>query len=355
MGFKALPASGLPKRKETRMKALVVEKPLELSIQERDIPKPGAGEVLVRIRAAGICGSDFHAYQGHHPVVTFPRVLGHEMAGEVVETGAGVAERKSGDRVVVEPVINCGTCYSCRTDFPHNCFNLQFRGIHIDGGFQEYLVVPADKVYPVPQEMPFSAAALAEPLGIGLESAKIARLIPGDTVAILGSGPIGLASLLAVKENGHPAVVTDISDTCLKRAQALGADRVVNVRNEDMVEAVMEFTNGEGANVVMECAAATANFNPMMEAASICGRIVIVGLMFEEVTYSPYIQVRKHLHLLGTRNSNMIPRAIELLKKKGDAIEQTMVTHRVPFEEAAHGFRMMGDPEVENCKIILSY
>jgi len=337
------------------MKALVVEKPLAITMQDRDIPTPGPGQVLVRIRAAGICGSDLHAFEGHIPVVTFPRVLGHEMVGEIVEAGTGVNDRKPGDRVVIEPVVECGTCYSCRIDYPHNCFSLQFRGIHIDGGFQEYLVLPAHKVYPVPQDMPFSMAVLAEPIGIGLESAKIAQLIPGDTVAILGSGPIGLSCLMAVKAGGHRALVTDISDTCLKRAEALGADRVVNVKKEDMVEAVMDFTDNEGANVIMECSAAAANFHPMLSAASICGRIVLVGLMFGEVTYAPIIQVRKHLHLLGTRNSNMIPKAIALLLEDGSAIEKTLVSHRIPFQDAIQGFRLMERHEESTCKILLTH
>jgi len=337
------------------MKALVVERPSEFRIQDRDIPKPNADQVLVRICSAGICGSDVHAYQGHLPVVTFPRVLGHEMAGEIVEIGTDVKERRPGDRVVVEPVVNCGTCYSCRIDSPHNCSSIQFRGIHIDGGFQEYVAVPENKVYPVPQNMPFSTAVLAEPLGIGLEATKTAQLLPGDTVAVLGAGPIGLACLLAVKANGHPTLVTDISGSCLERAKALGADRVVNITKEDMVDAVMDFTNKEGANVVMECAAAAANFHPMLAATSVCGRIVLVGLIFDEVTYAPYIQVRKHLHLLGTRNSNMIPRAIELLKEKGGTIEKVLVTHRLPFSEAIQGFQLANNPDDEKCKIILTY
>ena len=337
------------------MKSLVVEKPSEFIMMEREIPKPGPGQVLVRIRAAGICGSDIHASQGHLPVVTFPRVMGHEMAGEIVETGIDVRDRKTGDRVVVEPVVNCGTCYSCRIGSPHNCFTIQFRGIHIDGGFQEYVVVPEDKVYPVPADMPFSTAVLAEPIGIGLEAAKTARLFAGDTVAVLGAGPIGLACLMAVKANGHQTLVTDISDSCIRRAETLGADRVVNIKNEDMVEAIMDFTKGEGANVIMECAAAAANFHPMIDAASVCGRMVLVGLIFDEVTYAPYIQVRKHLHLLGTRNSNLIAQAISLLEEKGEAIEQVMVTHRLPFSEAIQGFELAQSKTDETCKIILTF
>ena len=217
------------------------------------------------------------------------------------------------------------------------------------------MAVPEYKVYPVPSDMPFTRAVLAEPIGIGLESAKTAQLFEGDTVAVLGAGPIGLACLMAAKAGGHKTLVTDISDACIERARVLGADRVVNIKNEDMVEAIMDFTNGEGANVIMECAAAAGNFHPMIEAASTCGRMVLVGLIFDEVTYAPYIQVRKHLHLLGTRNSNLIPQAIELLKENGEAIEQVTVTHQLPFEEAVEGFELAQSKTDETCKIVLTF
>ena len=336
------------------MKAMVVPKPMEIEMEDRNIPEPKTGEVLVRIRAVGICGSDVHAFEGHHPVVTFPRILGHEMAGEIVEIGPQVEDRRVGERVVVEPAKACDQCYSCRIDFFHNCCNLQFKGVHVDGGYQEYLSVPETGVYPVPSDMPYSMAALAEPLGIGLESAKIAQMIPGDGVAILGAGPIGLACLLAVKRNRHPVIITDIQDVCLERAEALGADRAVNVKQSDMVGAVMDFTDQAGANVVMECAGAASNFNPAMELASVCGRIVVVGLIFEEVRYIPYIHIRKHLHLLGTRNSNMIPEAIELLRERGEEIEKVFVTHRLGLEEAEKGLHMVIDPAVDTCKVMLN-
>ena len=337
------------------MKSFVVKKPLEAEVEERETPTPDKGEVLVKVRAAGICGSDLHAFEGLLPVVTFPRVLGHEMAGEIAAVGENVSRLNPGDRVVIEPVMACGKCYSCRIVAPHNCVDLQFRGIHIDGGQQEYMVLPEEKVYPLPNNMPFSRAALAEPLSIGLESAKTAQMIPGDTVAILGAGPIGLSCLVAVKANGHRAIVTDVQDACLERARALGADRVVNIKKEDMVSSILDFTDQQGANVIMECAAAAANFHPMIEAVSICGRIVLVGLIFDEVTYAPYIQVRKHFHLMGTRNSNMIPQAIEILKADGEKIEDVFITHRIPYPSVDEGYKIMTDMNEDSCKVMLTY
>jgi threonine dehydrogenase-like Zn-dependent dehydrogenase len=337
------------------MKALVMTKPFAFVLEERETPKPDKGEVLVRIKAVGICGTDHHAYMGKHPVVQFPHVAGHEMAGEIVAVGAGVKTRRAGERVVIEPVRECGTCYSCRIGFPHNCTQLAFKGIHTDGGFLEFMAVPGQKVYPIPADMPFSMAALAEPLGIGLEAAEIAQLIDGDTVAVLGAGPIGLACLIAAKRRGHRTLITDVLDACLERANRLGADRCVNVKSTEMTGAVMDFTQNQGANVVMECAGQAANFHPMLEAASICGRVVLVGLILEEVSYAPFIQIRKHLQLLATRNSNKLPDAIALLKERGEEIETLLVTHRFPFMEVQKAFEAMSDPKQDVCKVILEF
>jgi L-gulonate 5-dehydrogenase len=285
----------------------------------------------------------------------FPRVLGHEIVGEIVAIGAGVDRHRPGDHIAVEPVINCGTCYSCKIGYPHSCCDLKFRGIHCDGGMQEYLSVPERKVYSIPQQVPFTQAVLAEPLGIGFEAVRLAKLLPGDTVAIPGAGAIGLACLVAVKENGYVALVSDRLDDCLERAQRLGADRPVNITKEELGQAVMKFTDGVGANVIFECAGVAGNFSTMIESASTCGRIVLVGLIFDEVKYIPRNQVAKSLHIIGTRNSSLIPQAIAFLESRGAAIERVLVTHTVPFQKAVEGFQLAGDPDTDSCKVIITF
>jgi len=334
------------------MKAAVITKAHEVAIQERETPSPGPGEALVRIRAVGICGSDLHVYEGSHPAVKFPHIPFHEMSGEVAVAGAGVDDLQKGRHVVVEPVIECGKCYSCRIGIPHNCFHLQFRGIHVDGGGQEFMVVPRRKLYPVPNDWPHDKAALAEPLGIGLESAKIAGLIPGDTVAILGAGPIGLAILLAVKKGNHRTLIFDVLEPCLERARALGADEAVNLLETDPLEAVRDFTGAEGANVVFEASGQKSNFPLALEAVSICGRVVVVGLIMQEVPLVPFTLIRKHVSLLGTRNSNMIPNAIELLKDRPE-IPSYFIFHRLPINDVKKGFEMLEKRTEDICKIML--
>ncbi len=334
------------------MKVLVIKKAHEAALEERETPSPGPQEVLVRMRAMGICGSDLHVYEGTHPIVKFPHIPFHEMSGEVASVGVGVEDLKPGQHVVIEPVIECCRCYSCRIGIPHNCFHLQFRGIHVDGGGQEYLVVPRHKLYPVPDDWPHEKAALAEPLGIGLESAKTAGLIPGDTVAIFGAGPIGLAILLVVKKGGHRTLVFDIAETCLERARALGADEAVNLLKTDPLEAIRDFTKGEGANVVFEASGKASNFPLVLEGVSICGRVVVVGLIMEEVSLVPFTLIRKHIGLLGTRNSNMIPQAIELLKDRPE-ISKQLITHRLPVQKAKEGFDLLLQRKEDICKIMI--
>jgi threonine dehydrogenase-like Zn-dependent dehydrogenase len=222
----------------------------------------------------------------------------------------------------------------------------------VDGGGQEYLVVPRHKLYPVPDDWPHEKAALAEPLGIGLESAKTAGLIPGDTVAIFGAGPIGLAILLAVKKGNHRTLVFDIAEPCLERARALGADETVNLLKTDPLEAIRDFTKGEGANVVFEASGKASNFPLVLEGVSICGRVVVVGLIMEEVSLVPFTLIRKHIGLLGTRNSNMIPQAIELLKDRPD-IPKQFITHRLPVQKAREGFDLLLQRKEDICKIMI--
>ncbi|MBW2148472.1 MAG: alcohol dehydrogenase catalytic domain-containing protein [Deltaproteobacteria bacterium] len=334
------------------MKVSVINKAHEVALEERETPSPGPQEVLVRMRAMGICGTDLHVYEGGHPVVTFPHIPFHEMSGEVASTGAGAEDLRPGQHVVVEPVIECGRCYSCRIGIPHNCFQLQFRGIHVDGGGREYMVVPRHKLYPVPDDWPHEKAALAEPLGIGLESAHTADLILGDTVAVFGAGPIGLAVLLAAKQGGHRTLIFDIEKPCLNRARALGADEAVNLRQTDPLEAIRDFTKGEGANVVVEASGKASNFPLSVEGVSICGRVVIAGLILEEVSLVPFTLIRKRISLRGTRNSNKIPQAIELLKERPE-IAETFITHRLPISRVKEGFELLLKRPEDICKIML--
>ena len=230
----------------------VLEKPFKLKLLELDVPVAKKKEVLIKVLVAGICGSDLHAYRGTQPFLSYPRVLGHEIAGEIAEVGEGIKELRRGDLVTVDPVFSCGKCYACRVGRGNCCRDVKVMGVHIDGGFSQYITVPADIVYKAPEDISPEILVLTEPLSIGTQANNRADVSGEDTVAILGAGTIGLASLLIAKSKDCKVIIADLISNRLKLARELGADRVVNVREEDLMKVITDFTNGDGASVVIE-------------------------------------------------------------------------------------------------------
>ena len=192
------------------MKAIVLVEPGKFVIEERPVPEPGPGEALIRVKVAGLCGSDLHGFRGTQPFITYPRVMGHEFSGEIAALGPGYkGPFQEGDRVVVDPVVNCGRCYACRTGNHNVCREVQVLGVHRDGAFAEYLTVRTDRIHKIPAGLDFSTAALIEPLSIGAEANRRASVRDGDQVVIIGAGPIGLVSLLIAKTKDTQVMITD--------------------------------------------------------------------------------------------------------------------------------------------------
>lgn len=341
------------------MKAVVIPKPYEVIYENKEIPKPEHENVLVKILYGGICGSDLYSYEGKNPNIKYPQTPGHEAVGEIVGLGDGVKRRNIGEKVVIEPVWNeCGKCYCCKSGFPHCCSKQRFLGANIEGCFQEYRVIPENKLYPINNDMPLVRAILAEPFGVGLEAVKIAnkiRDIKGEKIGIIGAGPIGLATLIATKVRGGKVIIFDIRDSALKRAKKLAADKIVNIKREGFLKSINLFTNNKGINAFFECSGDMQNFYLMLESISDCGRIIIVGMSTQEVTYRPYIHIRKHIHILGTRKSNMIPDAIKLLNNVGDIIEKQFITNIFSFKEAKKAYETLRNNKIETCKVLLRF
>lgn len=216
------------------MKSIVIPKPGEISVLERPMPaEPDKDEVIVRVKAAGICGSDLHIYHGRSAFATYPRVIGHEIAGEIYKAGSMVKDFKPGDKVAVDPVISCGECYACRIGRHNVCSSVKVLGVHVDGGYSKYIKVNAGNVHRIPDYLSWEEAAVIEPFSIAAEAVDRGRLCAGDSVLICGAGPIGLVILQAVKRVGAKAMIIDIIDSRLERAKEMGADQVVNTGKTD--------------------------------------------------------------------------------------------------------------------------
>ena len=339
------------------MKVIEVIQPGDLRISDRPIPDdPAVEEVVIRIKAAGICGSDVHIAHGKNPFAVYPRIIGHEVVGEVEAVGSGVKLLKPGDRVAVDNVFSCGSCYACRVGRGNVCRQLKVLGVHVDGGFQEILKVPAANVHKFPDFIDWHHAATIEPYSIAAETLDRGRVKATDTVLICGAGPVGLILLQAVKRVGARVAIFDILESRLKRAKAMQADLTINSATTDVTAAVMDFTNGEGAGVVLEA----TGVNSVLELAvaklvSQAGRVVVLGFSVEPVKLAPADIMRRELDIYGTRlNNKKFPEVISWLSNK-EVDPDSIISHVLPFTEAAKGIELFDKHPEEVCKIILTF
>jgi 2-desacetyl-2-hydroxyethyl bacteriochlorophyllide A dehydrogenase len=281
------------------MKAAIFDKGC-IEVKEVEVPNRNSSDVLIKVKYAGICGSDLYHSSGKNPRVKPPIILGHEYVGEILETAAG-AMCKTGDRVVVFPLLSCGNCDSCQQGYYHICSNLRLLGVHKNGGFAEFSVVPIQNVFVLPANIELQHAALIEPIAVAIHAVRLSGLKPGETVVICGSGPIGLLiGLVARNAGARQVIVTELNECRLKIAQDLGF-KIVDVNIEDPVLKVRNITNGRGADVVFECVGSSSISKVIASLARSRGRIVIVGL-YKGLTEIDLLQVSfKELKIIGSK------------------------------------------------------
>ena len=322
-----------------KMKAGLVEQPGTLVIAERDAPVIARDdEVLIKVTRAGICGSDVHILHGKNPFAVYPRVWGHEFAGVVAGTGRAVQAVKAGDHVCVEPILYCGECYACRQGRGNICENLRVMGVHIDGGCQEYVVVPEKNAHVLPASVPWDEAVLVEPFTIGAQACYRGNVLPGDFVFVMGAGTIGLTAALMAKLAGATVLVSDIVDEKLDYAKSLGADFVINARRTDALARVREITGGMGANVTIDAVCTKQSFEDTIAITSAAGRIVELSFNAAASEIAPVNIIKKELTICGSRlQTNRFPVVIDYLKK-GALPLAGFVTAVYEFERMAEAF-----------------
>jgi threonine dehydrogenase-like Zn-dependent dehydrogenase len=288
--------------------------PFDMEVGAWSTPKPGPGEVLVSVGAAGICAGDMYFFLGKNPYATYPQICGHEIAGVVAEVGEGVTDLESGTAVVVEPFIGCGSCYPCRIGKSNCCTNLSIIGVHQPGGYAEFLTAPADRIHLIPPGLSLSFASFAEPVAIGVQGCRRGEVSAGEDVLVLGCGPIGLALIEVARARGAAVVAADIAEDRLETAAQFGAE--THLVDGNFVETVLDRTRGEGMPVVMEATGSTKAMEQTVELVAAGGRIVILGLVKQGVTVAlPGLDfTRKEITIVGSRASvNCFPEALQLL------------------------------------------
>ena len=268
------------------MKAAVLYGIRDLRLE--DVPKPeiSDNEVLIRVNASGICGTDIHIYRGEWKT-NMPIILGHEFSGVIADVGREVKGLNIGDPVVAEPNIPCGSCYFCRmSERNYFCENLEATGVTVNGAFAEYVKVVASNVYRLPEGYNLDEAALIEPLACCVRGIDQAEIKVGDTVAIVGAGPVGLILLqLALQSGASMVIQTDMEDSRLSLAKDLGADHTINVTKEDPVESIKELTGGYGVDVAIEAVGKPEAITQAMRATRRGGRLVIFGVSPEDAVW----------------------------------------------------------------------
>ena len=301
------------------MKAAICEKPFEITVREVPTPAPGPDELLIQVKASAICGSDMKAYEGKHPLIRLPIILGHEFAGVIVENGSRVDGFKVGDRVVVEPSSVCGQCFFCQRMQFSLCDNLKQLGHQLPGSFAEYTVAKARFTYLLPHGTPFEMGALAQPLAISIHALHRAGIGKGQTVLILGTGTIGLIILQLALQKGARVFVSDLVDFKLEKAKALGAHHAWKGSSPEMIEEIKSHTNGLGADVVIEAAGSSATIQQAFSAVRKSGTILLLGLTGHPKEEIPLERVTlNELNLHGTMRYAMgdFPEAIEMIHQK---------------------------------------
>jgi L-iditol 2-dehydrogenase len=315
----------------------------EVTVVDSPIPVPRAGEVRVAITLAGICGSDTHAIAGHHPMLSPPYYPGHELVGIVDECGAGVDRFSPGQRVMVKPNVECGTCVNCRDGRTNGCQTLQWIGCDPfgvqPGGMAEFMVAPVANIFAIPEEMSDNDSALLEPLATPVHAVRLAGPIGGSNVVILGAGTIGLLSLVAARAAGAgKVVVTDMEPSKLDRALEHGADAVVAATADDFASAVKSSLGGF-ADVVLDCVGIEASIRQAISVLRRTGTVMIVGVPPRDgVVQLPLVQDWE-LRIQGSANytAEDIETAIDIASQ-GAVLGDTIVSHRFGIEDAVEAF-----------------
>lgn len=342
------------------MKAAVMQKTLDITIEELPVPRVSGEEVLVKVMAVGICGSDIHYYEhgriGPY-VVEKPLILGHECAGIVAAVGEKVTQFKPGDRVAIEPGITCGRCEHCKAGRYNLCPKVQFLATPpVDGAFVQYIKHRADFLYPIPDHLSFEAAALNEPFSVGIHAAHRARLKAGESIAIIGMGPVGLMAVVAAKAFGAGnIIVSDFEPNRLQAALELGAHHAIHAGEvSDVAAEIRKRTDDKGVDVAFETAGHPIALQTALASLHRGGRLSIVGLPQQDnIPLNIPAIADNELDIYGIfRYANTYPQGIQMLAS-GISNVDLMITDRYPLEQTLEAMERARTNKAGSLKVVV--
>lgn len=337
------------------MKAMVLKAPSELVQEDRAQPVPGPGETLVRITHSGVCGTDLKIYQGGIPV-DYPRIMGHEMIGEVVEVGddQGVAV---GTRVIIDPVLYCGTCHVCQIGQEHLCPTGFVLGRDLNGGFAEFMVAPSAAIFPLPENISSETAPLIQVMTTCLHAQRLVDIFPGESVVVVGLGVAGQLHVQLAKARGaYPVIGITRSPVRRQLAEKLGAD-LTFAPGDAANDQILQLTGGRGADLVIESVGAVAVLAEAMKLARIGGRLLLFGIYTAKEATLPFYQMYfKELAIINARAAKRedYPGCIDLVSR-GEVQLDPLVSHVLPLDELERAITMLGERDDQRMKVIMSH
>lgn len=338
-----------------KMIAAVLHAPYTLAIEKIRKPIIGAGEVLIRIKATAICGTDIDIYTGRY-TVNYPLIMGHETSGEIIKVGTDVNRFQVGDRIAVNPSFYCGKCYLCFMGKRNLCSNGGLLGRETDGAYAEYMAVPEHLVFKIPVNVSYEEATLAQTLGTVLRSQKRITIMPGNSVAVLGQGPAGLLQTRFAKLSGaNPLIVTSRSEWKLDLAKKFGADAAVNAEKEDPVARIKEATGGRGADIVIEAAGLQQTIKQSIEAVGPGGTILQFGISTEPIEAFNFFHLYfKELLLVGSRATmgEEFEPSLKLIST-GAVNVKPLISHEFPLKKINKGFELLEKSQGKALKVII--
>lgn len=281
------------------MRAMVLTGPGEASLQDIAEPPRDKTKLLLKVELVGLCGTDLNSFRGKNPLITFPRVPGHEIAATVAE---GSARVPSGSRVTVSPYTSCGKCASCLRGRPNACQDNQTFGVQRDGALTRYIQVPDEKIFPS-SSLPLQSLCLVEPLTVGFHAVARGRVTSEDTVAVFGCGGVGLGAIAGAAFRGARTIAVDVDDSKLATAKSAGATDTVNSAAGNLVEQLLNATAGRGPDVIVEAIGLPQTYLAAVQAVAFTGRVVYIGYAKEPVAFQTDLFVKKEIDILGSRNA----------------------------------------------------
>ncbi|MBQ3487495.1 MAG: galactitol-1-phosphate 5-dehydrogenase [Clostridia bacterium] len=320
------------------MKALVMHKYKELTYEEVERPEPKAGEVLIRLKACSVCGSDVHGFDGSTGRRKPPIIMGHEASGVIAACGEGVKDHAVGDRVTFDSTVYCNKCDMCRKGMVNLCANRQVLGVSCDeyrrhGCFAEYVTVPEYILYDIPDNVTYVQAAMIEPLSVAYHAATRTKIGPGDTAVVIGVGTIGLLTLQVVKSFGvKQLIAVDIDDKRLELARQNGATDCVNSRDADALEQILKVSDG-GVDVALDATGIDATVNMAIRSVHLNGKVVLIGNLAPKVDFPLQIAVTRQLSLFGScASAGEYPACLDLISS-GKVEVDSMISKKIPLAE----------------------